>query len=332
MKTIARIAVALASVVAIAAIFLILKKPAQRAPLPGTFAATPERLARGEYLVRHVTDCLECHSEFDWDTYGMPHKKETEGQGGFPFTKDYGVPGVVQAQNITQDPETGLGNWTDGEILRAIREGVAKDGHALFPMMPYQGYAHMSDEDAMAIVVYLRTLKPVRHEVPPRQLAFPVNFIVKFIPQPLSGPVEAPDDAKDHLAYGHYMAGMAGCIECHTAHDEKGQPIPGTEFGGGWEMKYPGGRVITANITAHPDTWVGQATKQEFIGRFRCWLDTPRTKAAKGRNTIMGWESFAGMTDQDLGAIYDYLQTVKQIPGVRNPFPDAEPTAAVADR
>jgi hypothetical protein len=172
----------------------------------------------------------------------------------------------------------------------------------------------------------------VRHEIPPRQLAFPVNIIVKFIPQPLTGPVQAPNDAKDHIAYGGYMAEMAGCLECHTAHDDKGKPIPGTEFGGGWEMKYPGGRVITANITPHEDTWVGQATKEEFIGRFRSWADAPRVKAAKGRNTIMGWESFAGMTDQDLGAIYDYLRTVKPIAGVRNPFPDFEAAPPVAGR
>jgi mono/diheme cytochrome c family protein len=327
-----KIGIVIAAIIAGAVLFLALKKPAQREPSTEKIAATPERVARGEYLVRHVTDCLECHSEFDFSIYGSPHKKETEGQGGFPFTKDYGVPGVVQAQNITQDRETGLGDWTDGEILRAMREGVDRDGHALFPMMPYEGYAKMSDEDAKAIVVYLRTLKPVRHEIAPRQLAFPVNVIVKFVPRPLEGPVASPDDAKDHLGYGKYMTEMAGCLECHTAHDDHGKPIPGTEFGGGWEMKYPGGRVITANISPNPDTWVGQATKEEFIGRFRSWLDSPRVPATKGRQTLMAWESFASMTDQDLGAIYDYLRTVKPIPGVVNPFPDAEPVPPVAGR
>lgn len=109
--------------------------------------------------------------------------------GGFPFGPDYGVPGAVQAQNITADKETGIGGWTDGEVLRAIREGVTHDGTALFPMMPYQSYARLSDDDGMAIVAYLRTLPAVNHPIAKRELKFPVNFIVKFMPQPLTGPV-----------------------------------------------------------------------------------------------------------------------------------------------
>jgi hypothetical protein len=99
--------------------FLTLKKPAQREPMPGKIEATPDRLARGEYLVNHVTNCLACHSQFEFATYGMPHKAGTEGQGGFPFGPEYGVPGMVQAQNITADKETGIGRWTDGEVMRA---------------------------------------------------------------------------------------------------------------------------------------------------------------------------------------------------------------------
>ena len=107
----------------------------------------------------------------------VPVKAGTEGQGGFPFDKKLGVPGLVQAQNITPDPETGLGHWTDGEVLRAMREGVDRKGVALFPMMPYEDFREMSDEDARAIVAYLRTLKPIRHAVAPRRLDFPVNLL-----------------------------------------------------------------------------------------------------------------------------------------------------------
>jgi hypothetical protein len=76
---------------------------------------------------------------------------------------EMGLPGRITSKNLTSDAKTGLGSWTDGEILRAIREGVSKDGHALFPLMPYPNYRTMSDEDAYAIVAYLRTLKPVRN-------------------------------------------------------------------------------------------------------------------------------------------------------------------------
>src|SRR6266511_2338899 len=182
--------------------WLSLKKPAQRPPSTEKIDATPERLARGRYLVEHVSDCLGCHSDHI-ATYGFPVKPGTEGTGGYIFDKKIGFPGVVAAQNITGHPTDGLGKWTDGEILRAMREGIDRDGNALFPMMPYQHLREMSDDDAMAIVAYLRTLKPLPNKVPEKHLEFPVNFIVKFIPKPLDGPVQAPE-RKDSVAYGRY--------------------------------------------------------------------------------------------------------------------------------
>jgi len=166
--------------------------------------------------------------------------------GGFQFGPSDGVPGFVQAQNITSDPETGIGKWTDGEVLRAMREGVKNDGSALFPMMPYPQFAIYDDEDANAIVAYLRTLKPVRHEIRPRSLSFPVNLLIKFAPQPLEGPMKKPTE---HLAYGKYLSTVAGCVICHTPMDDHGQRIEAREFGGGWEMKSGDMRVITSNIT-----------------------------------------------------------------------------------
>lgn len=310
--------------------FLALKTPAQRPASAEKLEATPARLARGEYLVEHVSACVHCHSDHDEGIYGMPLVPGTKGRGGYAFGPNDGVPGFVQAQNITPDPETGKGNWTDGELLRAIREGISKDGHALFPMMPYENFRAMSDEDAKSVVVYLRTLAPVRHPIKPRELAFPVNFLVKNVPQPLTGPVAAPDDAKDHHAYGEYLVTIAGCAICHTPMGERGQRIEERRLGGGWEMKYSTGRVVTANITPAEGTWLSEATRDEFIGRFRAWNQTPPTACPKTRNTLMPWDNYAGMTDQDLTAIYDYLKTVKPVPGVINPWPDAEPALSVA--
>src|SRR5260221_5042473 len=177
--------------------FLIAKTPAQRPPTAEKIQVTPAMLARGDYLVNHVMPCLQCHSDHEESIYGMPLKQETRGRGGHAFGPDEGVPGFVQAQNITPDPETGKADWTDGEILRAMREGVSKDGHALFPMMPYPQIRIIGDDDAKAIVAYIRTLKPVHNVIKPRDLAFPVNLLVKNVPQPLAGPVVTPDDAKD---------------------------------------------------------------------------------------------------------------------------------------
>lgn len=305
-------------------LWLSMRKPAQHPASAEKIEATPARLARGEYLVDHVSGCLDCHSDHDL-TFGVPIKPGTEGQGGYVFDKNIGFPGTVAAQNITSDPETGLGRWTDGEILRAMREGVDRKGDALFPMMPYVHFRQMSDEDAKSIVVYLRTLKPIRHQVADKHLDFPVNLIVKFIPKPLDGPVPSPDPSNT-LQYGEYLSRIGGCYECHTPHKEKGGLIEASAFSGGWEMKGPWGRNFTANLTPHPDTFVGRATKEEFISRFHAFatLDASNSPACpKGRNTVMPWLAYSKMTDQDLGAIYDYLRTVKPIANKVNTFPDA---------
>jgi mono/diheme cytochrome c family protein len=303
--------------------FLALKKPAMRPASTEKVEATPERLARGEYLVHHASDCLGCHSDHVL-TYGIPVKPGTEGQGGFTFAKEMGIPGNVTAPNITPDPETGLGRWSDGEIMRAIREGVDRDGQALFPMMPYAHLRTMSDEDVRSIVVYLRSMKPVKNQVAPRHLDFPVNYIVKMIPKPLDGPVAAPDRSNS-VAYGQYLTRIGGCFECHTPHKDKGGPIEERAFSGGWEMKGPWGRNYTANLTPS-GPFMRSATKEQFIARFRAWSTVTADNAppaAKGRNTIMPWIPFSKLTDEDLGAIYDYLKTVPPIDNKVNPFPDA---------
>jgi mono/diheme cytochrome c family protein len=325
MKWVLRILAALVVLIGGGLAWLALRSPAQRPPSTEKVEATPERLARGEYLVMHVSDCMGCHSDHHWHRFGAPVKAGTEGQGGFLFDKKLGVPGLVQAQNITQDPETGLGSWTDGEILRAFREGINRKGEALFPMMPYAYFHEMSDEDARSVVVYLRTVKPIRNEVAKRRLDFPVNLLVKFAPKPLTGPVAAPDP-KDSVAYGRYLVTVAGCKECHTPHDEKGQLIPGMDFSGGWMMPGPWGRVVTSNITPDPDNYMGQASREEFIGRFKSFESLGGENAPvapPGKNTLMPWPVFAAITREDLGAMYDYLKTVKPIKKKVNPFPDA---------
>jgi mono/diheme cytochrome c family protein len=328
MKTFLKVVgITVLAIVALAAIgisWLALRKPAQQPPRAEKIEATPERLARGKYLVHHVTICFDCHSQRT-TAYGLPFVEGKEGVNGFVWDQKIGFPGVLAASNLTPDPETGLGKWTDGEILRAMREGVDREGNALFPIMPYSHFRAMSDDDAMAIVAYLRTLAPRRYEEPKKSLDVPLNFIEKFIPEPVSAPVAAPD-RNNSVAYGKYLTTIGSCVECHTPKDDKGNPLPGQELAGGWEMHGPDFRVVTSNITPHPSTWVGQATKEEFIGRFRAFRNfTPATapQAPRGRNTLMPWITFSGMTDEDLGAIYDYLKTVPPNPKVVNAFPDA---------
>jgi mono/diheme cytochrome c family protein len=306
--------------------WFLVRFPEERPASTEKVEATPARLARGRYLLDHVTDCLVCHSDAYADRFAIPVKAGTEGQGGFPFGPKLGVPGVVQAQNITSDPEFGIGAWTDGEVMRAIREGVNRRGGALFPMMPYLGYREMSDEDVRSVVVYLRTLPPIHHAVAPRKLDFPVNLMIRLAPRPLKGPVTAPDP-KNALAYGKYLVDIAGCRECHSPHDEKGRLVPGADFSGGWLLAGPWGRVVSANITPDPHNYMGQASREEFIGRFQSLLSLGGENAPvapPGKNTVMAWTRYAGMTREDLGAIYDYLKTIRPVYKIVNRFPDAK--------
>ncbi|MER3514120.1 MAG: hypothetical protein C4310_06790, partial [Chloroflexota bacterium] len=133
-------------------------------------------LSRGEYLVKSVAQCWRCHSAPE---AGEPNENAPLSGGralalsglgpGFGLLS-LGL-GTYYAANITPDPDTGIGRWTDGQIVRALREGVSRDGHMLFPIMPYQDLRGLSDEDALAIVAYLRSRPPVRNIVPPRQLS-----------------------------------------------------------------------------------------------------------------------------------------------------------------
>jgi mono/diheme cytochrome c family protein len=300
-------------------------KPAMRQTTDLVIEATPERLARGEYLVNHVTDCLGCHSDHVWEKWASPVRPGTEGMGGFTFTATEGVPGRVSAPNITPDRETGIGNWTDDQIIRAIREGVSHDGTALFPMMPYNDLRELSDEDVHSIVAYLRTLPPVANQVPERQLDFPVNIVVKTMPRPLEEPVATPDRT-DSVAYGRYLTVIGGCVECHTPRGSKGEPLRDQAYTGGWEMIGPWGHVVTANLTPAPGNYMYIASRDDFIRRFKA-LEGQTAESIdpveNNANTIMPWLAFSGMTEEDLGAIYDFLKTLPPVEKKIISFPRA---------
>jgi mono/diheme cytochrome c family protein len=134
-------------------------------------------LKRGEYLARHVAGCIDCHSQRDLSKYSGPVVPGTEGGGGFAFIPQYGLPGTLYGRNITPDPETGIGNWTDDEVLRAMTQGINKNGDTLFPLMPYPSFNHMAKEDLLSIIAYIRTLKPIKNKVQPRQLMVPIAAV-----------------------------------------------------------------------------------------------------------------------------------------------------------
>ena len=202
--------------------------PRSRALTSRTFERTPQRLERGRYIVTALSGCLYCHSDHDWSAPGTPIIQGTEGSGGIQPEAD--LPGRIVAPNLTPDPETGAGTWTDDQFARAIREGVGHDGRALFPMMPYTHYRTMSDEDLASVVVYLRSLPAVRKSLPKSEIIFPVKYLIRSVPQPITAPVPAPD-VSDAVKRGNFLVTMAGCKDCHTPAD-KGEPLPNMELAG----------------------------------------------------------------------------------------------------
>jgi hypothetical protein len=290
-------------------------------------ARTPAQIARGRYLAEHVTGCLGCHSHRDWSRFGGPVAGPL-GTGGDCLSKEYGLPGTVCTPNLTPDRATGLGGWSDGEVMRAVREGVDREGNALFPFMPYVEYRSLSDEDARAIVAYLRTLPAVAHAVPDTEVGFPASFFVRMVPTPLGRPVPPPDRA-DRLAYGRYLTIVAGCRFCHTPTDSHGRPIPGRDFAGGQEFRGPWGTQRAPNLTPHR-TGLAATGRDEFVGRFKAFegADLAVPAEQRGRNTVMPWLEYAGMTREDLGAIYDYLRTLPPIANRVEVYPAPLQTAA----
>ena len=285
---------------------------------------TPERVKRGEYLANHVTVCMDCHSTRDYTLFSAPLVPGTLGKGGEIFDQKMGFPGSITSKNITP---YGIGDWTDGEIYRAITTGVSRDGHAFFPVMPYPYYSSMDEEDAKSIVAYLRTLKSIENKPAVSKADFPFNFILNTIPKNAQ-PTPRPSDT-DILASGKYLVHIAGCAECHTP-AENGQIVAEKMFSGGREFAMPTGLLITPNITPDKETGIGSWKKDTFVARFKAYADSsykPHKVGAGEFQTIMPWTMYGGMTEQDLGAMYDYLMSLQPI---KNAVPEKfKPNAKV---
>jgi mono/diheme cytochrome c family protein len=290
--------------------YLFLHYPDVPPPRRGAVPPTPEKLARGEYLVKHVSVCIDCHSVRDMTRYAGPITPGTEGGGG-EFFGDESQGMIVYSRNITP---AAIGGWSDGELIRAFTAGVNAKGEPLFPIMPYPRYANLAREDVEAIVTYIRTLAPVHSTVPKRKLPFPLPLVVRTMPKPAT--FQPLPSREDKWAYGKYLVNAAACAECHTPVDAQGQPLPGMDFAGGREFPVSGGVVRTANLTPDADTGLGTWTEGAFIDKFRQWRALPPrslTPAEQRENTVMPWYPYSGMADEDLAAIYTYLRSVRPV-------------------
>ena len=256
-----------------------------------TFEATPGRVDRGHYLTEHLLQCFVCHSERDWNAPGAPPIASRKGAGTVMSER---AGRRIVAPNITPDVATGAGGWTDDMLARAIREGIGHDGRALYWGMWYRSFAGLADEDLAAVVVYLRTLPPVRNALPPTVLPADEQAANARNPKPITAPVTGPatDDTK---ALGRYLLGVADCAGCHTAWEAPRNP---GLFGGGNEVGRGSRKAFSANLTRHKS---GVAYPRE------AFISVMHTGKGGSLHPIMPWTAFSGLTDDDLGAMYDAL-------------------------
>lgn len=267
-------------------------------PLTGIKSSTDSAIiARGKYLVYGPSHCWHCHNPKGPAAEGMPALT-----GGFQFPTPIAT---FYTPNLTPDMETGIGRFTDEQLARALRYGVNHENHAMAPFMSYNS---MSDQDIAAIISFLRSTQPVRHEVPSRNLNMLGKIVSRFVlapatPDNISKTVQ-PDTT---AAYGNYLASsVAGCISCHTKRNPMTGAFEGAPFSGGYEMDGDSVTFITPNLTPHPGTGrIYEWSEDAFVSRLKSGSSVP--------GSPMPWKSFMAFSDDDLKAIYKFLQTVKPV-------------------
>ena len=253
-----------------------------------TADTSPEGLERGAYLMEGVTDCTEaCHANEEDGTLSGFYEEINEGP----------ISGVFATPNLTPDEATGLGSWSDAEIARAIREGVDKDGVAL-EIMPSYHLNALSDEDVAAMVGYLRSLEPVENDVPPLQLNTAGRIMLAFgvigaeaLQDPITEPQETPPEGS--AEYGEYLVHIGFCRECHQD-NLAGGPLP---FAGPDDAP-------SANLT--PAGELQGWAAEDFIRAVR------EGEKPSGNALSEDMPRYQ-MTDEDLTAIFEYLQTIPPV-------------------
>jgi mono/diheme cytochrome c family protein len=259
-------------------------------------------VARGETIVRNIAVCGGCHAAEEKNPDGVL-------SGGKEF-HNWRI-GTSRASNLTSDPETGLGAWSEAEIVRAIHNGQSKNGRLLTPVMPYEWFYEMSDDDAFAVARYLKTLPPVRNEVKQSP-----NFIFKLGKLFLLGPkpaLSAPAPPRGATAeYGGYLAQHVGlCAECHTPRAGLLQNPDRSRLFAGVANPPKDFPAKPSNLTPDRSTGIGAWSEDDFVQTMR----TGKNPTGRSLHPFMPWPELKRMSDDDLRAMVRYFKTV---PAVHN--------------
>jgi len=267
----------------------------------GVATATAQDLhGRGAYLVNTVAACGNCHTPKD--AMGQPIAAQ-ELAGGVEFDIP---PAHVVGPNITPDPETGIGNWSEAQIITALRDGKRPDGTTIGPPMPIDFYRQLSDPDVAAIAAYLKRVRPVRHAVARTQYRVPLP--------PSYGPsvlhVDAPPPA-DKVAYGGYLSGPVGhCMECHTPFAGPGKLDLSRLGAGGREFPvFTESQALTVsrNITPDPEHGIGAWSDTDIKRTLTTGIRPDGTRLTR----TMPFDWYAKIAPEDLDAIVAYLRSLK---------------------
>jgi mono/diheme cytochrome c family protein len=266
---------------------------------------SPADIARGKYVFGATGGC-GCHTK----------KNEPVNAGGRRYDGPFGT---VYSSNITPDRETGIGKWTDEQLITAIRLGRRPNGERLIPVHPYTVFNGMAEEDLHALVAYLRTLPPVNRPTPPKKITVPL-FETVFLPAWLAAfaPRETPPPTAptSGVARGEYLVRAVGhCGECHTPRTLTMATDNSRFLAGNPKGKGPEGAEVP-NIT--PDKETGLTWTVEQIADF---LGTGNKPDGDVAGSLMGeviqgtTAGYKDLTESDRLAIAQYL---KSIPAVRN--------------
>lgn len=252
---------------------------------PVKVSATSDQVARGQHLANF---CAFCHST----TTALPLDGGAASMVSSPNGSGLGI---LYAPNLT--PGGPLKEWSDGEILRAIREGVDKDGHALI-IMPSDAFRSMSDSDVQAVVAYLRSQPAVARTTPPRDfnligtLLLGAGLFPTAVQPPITGPVTGPTPAVS-ADYGGYLVSLSGCRQCHGVDLAGGSPGRGPPPG--------------PNLTLIVPKW----SEDQFVQTIRTGKDPIGYSL---RPDMMPWKQFsAAFTDDELKAVYAFLHALPPI-------------------
>lgn len=265
-----------------------------------------ELIARGQYVFALAGGCA-CHT--------VPKGTPNAGARAFPIPF-----GTVYSTNITQDKETGLGGWTDRQIFDAIIKGIRSDGSRILPVMPYEKYSGMAQEDLTALVAFLKTLKPVRKPTPELKTWVPfIRSLGTFVYLKLFGRFHSspPQAPKVGIERGRYLVEHVSlCGDCHTPRNSIGVPQQSLYMAGAGEKIGPLGEAVP-NITPDKETGIG-SWKREEIAELILTGNRPDADNVEGLmdEVIQGApHGYKDMKKDDALAIADYL---KSIPPIKN--------------